>query len=372
MDLNKPHPRIKELDGLRGVAVLAVIDCHYLVWYPAVGSHYGWLGVDIFFVLSGFLITSILVELRDREHYFKSFYSRRALRIFPSYYLGIFVYLAVSFALGKPGTFGLWSQYIFYYVSLYLHKPMPLIGRPLGVPIAAGFGLTVLWSLSVEEIYYTIWAPIVRFTSETIFCIILIGMVIAAPPLRWWLHTGGHECFLFYCRMDALAYGSAIALLVRHRRISPRIWSRSDKLFDWLTIALVPFSVVFWSITGGSPENRVVSTFGLILADVSFALITYALIRRAGNNQLWVRFFRAKWLRSIGMVSYSLYLFHYPLSILSNELVAKLHLSRRVDAVSSTLLGIAMSFAVAYGLWYGMESRILRWKDRKVPSPAHP
>ena len=72
------------------------------------------------------------------------------------------------------------------------------------------------------------------------------------------------------------------------------------------------------------------------------------------------------------MVSYSLYLFHYPMSILSKDLVANLHLSRRADAVSSTLLGIAMSFAVAYGLWYGMESRILRWKDRKVPNPAHP
>jgi peptidoglycan/LPS O-acetylase OafA/YrhL len=249
---------------------------------------------------------------------------------------------------------------------------MPLIGRPFGIPIVVGFGLTVLWSLSVEEIYYTIWAPVVRFTSERIFCIILIGMVVAAPPLRWWLHTGGDEGYVFYCRMDSLAYGSAIALLVRHRRISPQIWSRSDKLFDWLTIVLVPFSVVFWLITGASLVNRVVSTFGLIFADVSFALIAYALIRRAGSKQLWVRFFRAKWLRSIGMVSYSLYLFHYPLGIVSDNLVANLHLPRRVDAVCATFLGLAMSFAVAYGLWYGMESRILRWKDRKVPSPAHP
>jgi peptidoglycan/LPS O-acetylase OafA/YrhL len=110
----------------------------------------------------------------------------------------------------------------------------------------------------------------------------------------------------------------------------------------------------------------------LVLANVSFALTTYALIRHAGGNQLWVRIFRAKWLRSIGMVSYSLYLFHYPLAIVSEGVVAKFHLPRRIDAVSDVLLALALSFAVAYGLWYGMELRILRWKDRKVPSPAHP
>ena len=129
--------------------------------------------------------------------------------------------------------------------------------------------------------------------------------------------------------------------------------------------------MVFWLIAGGSPDKRIVASLGLVLANVSFALITYALIRHAGRNQLWVRIFRAKWLRSIGMVSYSLYLFHYPLAIVSEEIVAKLHLPRRADAVSGVLLGLALSFAVAYGLWYGMESRILHWKDRKVPSPAN-
>src|SRR5579862_1986494 len=117
-----PKVRIKELDGLRGIAVLAVIDLHYLGWLPIAGSAYGWLGVDLFFVLSGFLITSILVGLRGKEHYFKVFYSRRALRIFPPYFLGLLVYLGVSFALGMPGTFRLWSQYVFYYTSLYPHS----------------------------------------------------------------------------------------------------------------------------------------------------------------------------------------------------------------------------------------------------------
>ena len=365
--------RIKELDGLRGVAVLWVMDMHFLGWLPITGSSFGWLGVDLFFVLSGFLITSILLGLRDEEHYFSIFYSRRALRIFPPYFFGILVYLVVAIALHLPGTLTLWLPYILYYTSLYIHSPMPSTGGPYGVPIVIGFGLTVLWSLSVEELYYTIWAPVVRFTSERSFHCILVGMILAAPPLRWWLHTpGGDEVFAFYCRMDGLAYGSVVALLVKHRRALPQIWLKTDRYFDWAVSAFIPITVILWSITGGYRGNRATSTFGLIFADVTFALFTYALIRHAGGNQLWVRIFRANWLRSIGMVSYSLYLFHYALGFVSQAFVATLHLSRRVSALSSALLGILLSFAVAYGMWYGMESRIQRWKERKVPSPMRP
>jgi peptidoglycan/LPS O-acetylase OafA/YrhL len=365
--------RIKELDGLRGIAVLAVISEHYMSWLPAVGSQYGWLGVDLFFILSGFLITSILLELRDKEHYFKVFYSRRALRIFPPYFLGIFVYLGISFALGRPGTWGLWLQYIFYYTSLFVGQPPVLHLVPSIIPTAVVLGLGVLWSLSVEEIYYTIWAPVVRYTSQKGFTAILAGMIVAAPLLRWWLHTPDYpELYTFYCRMDGLAYGSAIALLLRERRLAPGKWMRSDTWFDRAALLVLPVTVAFWLITRGERGSLLVVTVGLVLADLSFALLAHALIRRAGGNQLWVRLFRAKWLRSIGMVSYSLYLFHYPLRTVSIDLVMQLRLSRHASAIASVLLGLVLSFGVAYGLWYLMESRILRWKDRKVPSPAHP
>ena len=365
--------RIKELDGLRGIAVLAVLDCHYFPWLPITGSAYGWLGVNLFFVLSGFLITSILLGLREEERYFAIFYSRRALRIFPPYYLGLAVYFVISVCLGMPGTFKLWAPFVFYYISLYIHNPFPLHETRFGVPVLVCYGLTVLWSLSVEEIYYTIWAPVIRFTKEKVLTAVLVFMMVVAPALRWWLHTAhGYEIFTFFCQMDGLAYGSLIALIVRHRHVSPGTWLRSDRLFDLLAIVVAPCAAVFWLITGGSPDKRIVTSFGLVLANVSFALITYALIRHAGGNQPWVRVFRAKGLRSIGMVSYSLYLFHYPLAIVSEDVVARLHLSRRANAASDALLGLALSFAVAYALWYGMESRILRWKDRLVPTTARP
>ena len=275
--------------------------------------------------------------------------------------------MAFSYALGKPGTCGLWFQYILYYTSLFIGQPPQLKATPPVVPVAVSMGLGIMWSLSVEEIYYTIWAPVVRFTSQRGFTLILLCMIVAAPTLRWWLHTPFYdEGYTFYCRMDGLAYGSAVALCIRHRRLAPEIWSRWDKFFDGAALVVVPLAAVFWLITRGDTSLRNVSVAGLVLADLSFALIVHALIRRSGGSQLWLRALRTKWLRSIGMVSYSLYLVHYPLLWISVAFTKQFHLSRRVNALSSTSLGLVLSFGLAYALWFGLESRILHWKDRKI------
>jgi peptidoglycan/LPS O-acetylase OafA/YrhL len=365
--------RIRELDGLRGIAVLAVISEHYLSWLPTPAARLGWLGVDLFFVLSGFLITSILLELRDKERYFSVFYARRALRIFPPYFLGLLVYFVYSAAQGKAGPPSLWLRYIFYYSSLLPGQPPQLTIDHPPIPFAVVLGLSVLWSLSVEEIYYTIWAPVVRFTSQKGFAAILACMVVAAPLLRWFLHSPQMpELYTFYGRMDGLAYGSAVALLIHARRRAPERWLRADKLFDRLGFVVLPLTIFFWTVTKGDRTNVLVTSLGLVLADLSFAIVVHALIRRSGGSQWWVRAFRARWLRSIGMVSYSLYLFHYPLRYVGFELILPLYLPRHAELAVGLGLSLALSFGVAYALWYGMESRILRWKDRRVPSPAHP
>jgi peptidoglycan/LPS O-acetylase OafA/YrhL len=362
--------RILELDGLRGIAVLAVISDHYMSWLPASGAQNGWLGVDLFFVLSGFLITSILISLRDKEHYFSTFYKRRALRIFPPYFLGIAVYLSVSILFGKLGSLNLWAQYIFYYTSLYVGQP-PELNYAVILPVH--LGLAVLWSLSVEELYYTFWAPVIRYTSHQGFIAVLAGMIVLAPLLRWWLHTPQYpEIFTFYCRMDALAYGSVLALLMREWRKGAAIWKQWDKLFDRMAIAIPVATILLWTYLRGDRSRLLLSTVGLVMADISFALITFAVLRKSGSSAWWVRALHMKWLRSVGMVSYSLYLFHYPLGNLVNQWVATWGLSRHAGVMAQVLISIMVSFSVAYGLWYGMESRILKWKDLNVPSSAHP
>jgi len=364
--------RIKELDGLRGVAVLAVIDRHFLTWLPQSGSVYGWLGVDLFFVLSGFLITSILLGLRNEERYFTIFYSRRALRIFPPYFLGLAVYLIISFAMGMPGSWKMWLSYLFYYSSLV--NTHPTFAGPAAVPIYVAHGLAVLWSLSVEEVYYTVWAPIVRFTGSKTFVAILLAMIVVAPVLRWVLHTPHHEEIVtFYCRMDGLAFGSAVALLIRSRKTHQWKWEGKDRLIGFMTVSFLTIAAIFLLWTGGDPSSLLICGLGVTVANISFALVVHQLVVHSGGKQLWVRIFRAKWLRSIGMVSYSLYLFHWPVYFFSTHIVAELHVSSpRIRTACEMLLALGLTFGIAYGLWYGMESRILNWKDRRIPSPARP
>lgn len=358
--------RIRELDGLRGLAVLAVIDRHYQQYYPRLGSQFGWLGVDLFFVLSGFLITSILLDLLETGHYFRTFYARRALRILPPYLIGIGTYLGILAVCGVPIMWKVWLSYIFYYSSLFTPVLPDLSHGTAGILQAVGVGVLVLWSLSVEEIYYTLWAPLVRFVSDRGIACVLLCMIVTAPLLRWCLRwPDASNMMTFYCRMDGLAYGSAVALLVRHRKLSSAFihW---DRIFDWLLIGFVGAAVIFAAAVGDF-ESRPIAAVGIALADLSFASLVYALVRKTEGRQWWVRIFRTRWLRSVGMVSYSLYLFHYPLYVVAGLLVGMLHLSRHVNSACALSLGLAMSFAAAYGLWYGMESRILRWKNRKVP-----
>lgn len=364
--------RIRELDGLRGIAVLAVVGEHYFNWVPFTLFRYGWLGVDLFFILSGFLITSILLELRSSEHYFSVFYARRALRIFPPYYLALAIYLITSVAMGLNVPWRFWLQYFFYYTSLYVGQPDFGQGAFIGFPNVLIFGLVVLWSLSVEEIYYTIWAPIVRFTSQRSFSLLLLGMIVLAPALRIYFHTpASPEVYTFYCRMDGLAYGSAIALLVSFRRINPDHWLTKSRYISRVGWILPPITLVYWVIAGPTTSSVLSSSLGITLADVSFALITLALIRESGSDKIWVRFFRHNALRSIGMVSYTMYLCHYPLYSVSRSIVERIHWDHRILVILTDLLALLMTFIVSYSMWYLVESRILHWKDRIIPSP-HP
>ncbi len=361
--------RIRELDGLRGIAVIAVVNRHYLGWLPITGSGYGWLGVDLFFVLSGFLITSILMKLRKEKGYFSIFYKRRALRIFPPYYLAIGIYLAFSIAANKPGTIILWAQYIFYYTSLFVGQPVQL---DYEVIFPVKLGLAVLWSLSVEEIYYIVWAPVVRYISTTGLVIILTAAIVCAPLLRWWLHTPQYpETYTFYCRVDAIAIGSMVAILTDYRKGHEAAWKHIEGLLRLPAMAMVAFTVALWIRLHGDRASLLLSTLGISMADLIFGLIVLLVVRGAGSAAWWIRGLRARWLCSIGMVSYSLYLFHEPIGSIVHGYVAGWPLSRHSAAILQTILSVIASLIVAYVLWYAMEYHILKWKDRNVPGYSH-
>ena len=198
---------IPELQGLRGLAVLAVVFYHCHPRLEGTWVHYaslwGWAGVNLFFVLSGFLITSILLESRSKEKYFRNFYGRRALRIWPVYVLVlIVVYLNAPWFIGPTISAAIksapWLAYIFFVQNLFHLTVPPAIGPT--------------WSLAIEEQYYFLWAPMVRFLrAPWMLAAALVAALVGSPLLRLanlhWMtltHTLIH--------LDGIALGSLIAL----------------------------------------------------------------------------------------------------------------------------------------------------------------
>lgn len=359
--------RIKEIDGLRAVAILAVLWHHYMSWAKYSGAEYGWLGVDLFFVISGFLITSILLDLKYKKvPYFTTFYARRAFRIFPPYYVVLASYIVYSSAVHQIPAFSLWAKYIFYYSSLYLgHPDFPAYNvAPI---VALGFG--VLWSLSVEEVFYVLWAPIIRFIRQRYLLVLLLFVIVLCPILRWHVHTIDHpEYFSFFFRMDALGLGALVAIAFRNHLFIKKRFMRWDRMCNYSCICLTATAVIFFAWSSGSLALRQVTVIGISIADLWFASLIYYVIRYAGEDVPLLRMLRGRTLGRIGKISYSLYLVHYPLRIVAINLCSHLHLSRRPEAIGAVLVGLVLSFCAAYGMWYLVEAPSLRLKDRMFPS----
>ena len=242
---------IPALDGVRALAILLVMGVHTDVFFrsqPTAGTRlvdavmgFGWGGVDLFFVLSGFLITGILFDTRAAPGYYTSFYARRALRIFPLYYVALAVILLVLPILGAmwhhatPKLFEhqawLWTYTT--NIGIALHGRWEL----------AATGQTVLfWSLAVEEQFYLVWPFLVAALSPRALTRLAGAMVVGALLLRLGLVFWGDHVVAVYVstltRMDALAMGALVALAARRagcrrtggsrcRCASPRLASSS-------------------------------------------------------------------------------------------------------------------------------------------------
>jgi len=203
--------RIRELDGLRFLAIFAVLLVHYRPPYrPSLDVlSLGWVGVDLFFVISGFLITTILVSLRGSQHPFRIFYWRRVLRIFPPYYLVLLplslailithaqvaVHLAVEAWVFLLSLTGLAHHLQGAYLILFRGAPLNTMRAGIDNHLMSSYGdgVFVFWSLSVEELFYLIWAPIVLKGSRR--SIIAIGFlaIVVCPLLRLLFHSPNYQ-----------------------------------------------------------------------------------------------------------------------------------------------------------------------------------
>jgi peptidoglycan/LPS O-acetylase OafA/YrhL len=325
---NAPR-RIPELDGIRGIAILLVIGCHYEVFARTFWNlpKFGWIGVDIFFVLSGFLITSVLLNLRGRADCFRTFYSRRFRRILPPYIILLVLLYSFSAFMSDYALFNLqeviqntfFLQAIFHLIrptvnalrhvgsNGWEHSQLDHMGRGLIGSISAG--TPVLWSLSVEEYFYLLWAPTVLWLNRKWLIITGVTICVTAFLFRCFAFIGTASCVSIFHRFDGLIFGSFVALLISSklpRRIVKAILLGAGCVgFVMLVVVLVPMGDV---LNREIREDHIFVTFGLLAVSLLSVSGVGLAVANSGSRSLFLLRFPA--LRFIGSISYSLYLFH--------------------------------------------------------------
>lgn len=358
------------LDGVRGVAVLAVLLTHGTFLFSNTGLAkyilppviFGWWGVDLFFVLSGFLITGILLSTRTAPNRASAFYARRVLRIFPIYYLCLAVLWIVS-------TRSYWVHMMVHYNSaadrvsylLYFQNWIPLWHSLTLQPNLLGH----FWSLAVEEQFYLVWPWIVwKLSPKSLLRICVLGAVCALS-LRIGLvsYFGPHlwiNC-LTVTRGEGLLIGSALAVLNSgDRRIDPRLlWSMAVAGLA-VIVAIVILDPDEFSNTDAGPYMYTMCVSGL-------ALVFGALV---GASQFRVpvltRALNAGWLRNLGKYSYGMYVYHLPIFYGINHLIGRAsHLNgplRNRYALPELVLLMVVTYVTASLSFAFIESPLLSLK----------
>jgi peptidoglycan/LPS O-acetylase OafA/YrhL len=250
---------IPELDGLRAFAIGAVllVHCNFGFGLPLLEQwrSWGWLGVDLFFVISGYLITSILLASKDRPNYYRNFYARRGLRIWPLYYLLIVFVFVLSPHMGP--WFDQHINFADYKWQFYVFYVQNLVYNSLG-----SFCMVITWSLCVEEQFYMVWPFVVRLFSRRGLMILLVVVVAAGTPFRMLLHHLGTSMgfFFTFTRLDPIAIGALVALRPRWFKYTwvAAPWAywllhKGEFEFIYLALALTFGSAVAYTITH---ENR--------------------------------------------------------------------------------------------------------------------
>ena len=325
----EPPARYSSLDGLRGIAVGLVFLQHYAAGRVALFG-WGWAGVDIFFVLSGFLITGILYDSKDKPFRYRDFYMRRTLRIFPLYYAIWLVLLilvpVVQWQWGRqwllwPAYLGNYARFLFFGVG---GDPYRFDRLTVGADVQQWFGSPMhlyighFWSLCVEEQFYLLW-PLVVYQirrRETLIKICLC-IIVAVPLLRWWLTVVVPQPLLdmellyrsMPTRVDALLLGGLIALYLRgpeqlwlkHRRR----WLMLGSLL--LLVALYEFSTRVLHLAFHGSATNWIGVWGFTLID----LFTASLILEATHpGGLLKQLLDLPWLQNFGVISYGFYVYH--------------------------------------------------------------
>jgi peptidoglycan/LPS O-acetylase OafA/YrhL len=369
-----PAKRIPELDGLRGLAIFLVILCHYIEDGPVGPRHslaartgevlgLGTFGVDLFFILSGFLIGGILLNSRLSPRYYNTFYLRRFFRIIPIYYSWLILFGVVMLAAKKWWVAGgaefntltpYWAYFIF--IQNYFQ----------GSTAIQAFWLGPLWSLAVEEQFYLLAPPLVRSLSPARLVKILTGVLGFSLFLRLFLSSVYGESHDYWginastnwmiCRADDLALGMLVATIwvnpQSKRRLQEKVGVSYAGLFS-CAAALLAMS--YWFM---KPDSFITATVGRTVIGLFFAfLMIIPLIDKEG---LLARIFRWRPLRELGKVSYCVYIIHRAVNW--GLFRSVMHVDPRFDswrAISVASLSFVVTIILAELSWRFFENPLI-------------
>jgi len=368
------------LDGLRALAVLMVFYEHYLNFRPGLG--WGWTGVDIFFVLSGFLITGILYDTRNTAHRFRNFYVRRTLRIFPLYYAVLIAALLLTpiFHWVWHPAWYLWPFYLgnyarFIWLSDFAKNTLTLEHLRSSVQFHTPFFFYLghFWSLCVEEQFYLVWPLIVFFVKDRVrlrnLCIAVCALSLVARIACLYLVPQPYiQAELFYrltpLRADALLFGGLLALMLRgpeaqwfSRILRPALYVfvAGFAIFEIISRLLV-HHVYYPTVTAPG-----LSTIGFTLIDLFAGIL---ILLSLEPSTLLYRVFTLKPLRRLGQMSYGFYVFHDIPHVAYTMLVSRLLGPFRSDGYVVALVALVGTLTLSYLSYRFFETPFLRLKER--------
>ncbi len=338
----------------------------------------GWAGVDLFFVLSGFLITGILYESRAEPNYYRVFYLRRTVRIAPLYYIVLFAFffvLPLTLRIGhiapSPGVFGTTITQVFAWVYA-TNWMLAVRGFGFVSPCVAHF-----WSLAVEEQFYLGWPAVVRGISRRRLLMVCGVMAVCAALVRIGLFNAGWSTAAYvitFARMDGLAIGAIVALAARDRSD----WATLRRWAPAVTLLAIAGLVDLIAQTGTTSFGDMgVGTFGITLLCIIFGGVLVLAVD-APSASVTKRTLEWSGLRWFGKHSYCLYIVNQPVmwalaKVGVTALTLQSVLPRRVVAIGAmNLLGVGVCALLAFASWHLFEKHWLALKSRPLLNHAAP
>jgi peptidoglycan/LPS O-acetylase OafA/YrhL len=358
--ITKGLPHYPALDGLRGLAILLVVLYHNFGFIPQ--SNFGWLGVDLFFVLSGFLITNILIAGQNNPGFLKKFFFRRILRIFPLYYFVLIVFLLIcpSFGFYKielnyfvKNQWWLWSYLQNWLFSFYLTEDAKI--------------LTHFWSLAVEEQFYIIWPFVIILikSPKRLFFLMLslLLLVIITRSIIWLnkIEELNYTTLYTFTRIDGICIGSMIALLMKFK---PKFIENN---FTIIVLGLAVLNFMFYFLNQQNKQGYPYFAFiGYTTFCAMFGLLLHEIVTTK-NSSFVNRVFSLRPLRFFGKISYGFYIFHWPVYLMTyilfyNFLEKTVNTSENYLRIGASLLSTVLALVISIISYFSFERYFLKLK----------